>query len=63
MQPKFMYHGLWSALMSGGELTEYFCARCRKVLRVYSVIGLTLLGLCVLAIVGITVWTRWSNSP
>ena len=38
---------------------KFFCTRCFKILRIYAVIGLTLLGLTVAALAAVTCWLRF----
>ena len=35
---------------------EFFCNRCIKIMRIYAVIGFTLIGIVVAAIVGFSIW-------
>ncbi|MFK7789776.1 MAG: hypothetical protein AB8C95_09830 [Phycisphaeraceae bacterium] len=35
---------------------EFFCNRCIKIMRLYAVIGFTLVGIVVAGIAGVTIW-------
>lgn len=42
----------------GVPAREFFCTRCRKILRIYAAIGFTLLGLLVAALAAVALWLR-----
>ncbi len=52
-----MIHSIDDAALHGPY--EYHCDRCRKIVRMYSVIGLSLLGLILLAAIALTVYVKW----
>lgn len=37
---------------------EFHCQRCRRILRVYSIIGLSLLGIVVAVLAAFTIWAK-----
>jgi len=54
---KWMRYG-WATMMTTGSPLEreFFCFRCLRIMRIYSVIGFSLLGLVVAAFVAMTIW-------
>lgn len=42
----------------GAPTREFFCLRCLRIMRVYAILGFTLLGLLVGALTGVTLWLR-----
>ena len=42
----------------GVPAREFYCERCLRVMRVYAVIGFTLLGLLMAAFGGVYLWIR-----
>ncbi len=55
---QWMYHIPWiSMLLTGAPIErEFFCFRCLRIMRIYAVIGFSLLGLVVAALVASTIW-------
>lgn len=55
---QWMYHIPWiSMLLTGAPIErEFFCFRCLRIMRIYAVIGFSLLGLVVAALVATTIW-------
>lgn len=52
--------GDWRWMFHQGPPTrEFYCVRCLKILRIYAVIGFTLLGLLVTALAGAILWIRF----
>ncbi len=41
---------------------QFFCLRCIRTMRVYAVVGFTLLGLVVGGIVGVTIWLTYHGA-
>ncbi len=59
---KFMFYRWYETFPRPPVAREFFCFRCQRVMRVYAIIGFTLLGCLVLAILVATLWVM-SLSP
>lgn len=54
---KWMRHGWGTMIRTGAPIErEFFCFRCLRIMRIYAVIGFSLLGLVVAAIAATTIW-------
>lgn len=42
----------------GTPAHEFYCAHCLRVMRLYAVVGFTLLGLLLAAVTGVAWWLR-----
>lgn len=51
----------WIVLLGSPIRREFCCHRCRRIMRIYAAIGLSLFALVILAIIALTIWA--STSP
>lgn len=54
----YSWNWYWYWLLRSPVRREFYCYRCLRVMRIYSVVGLTIFGIVIAAIVGLTIWLR-----
>ena len=61
---KLMFYGGYERFPKSPVVREFFCVRCQRILKVYAIVGLSILLAAVGAIVVTTIWaTRQGSLP
>lgn len=53
---KWMFHSTYARFPGPPIAREFYCFACLRVMRIYAIIGLTLLAILVGSLIGVTIW-------